>query len=117
MARSKKSQPTKAPSKGSKFAKGAFKLKLHSPGKDARNVMFMQGVQNGVVVVWFEKPKGGEAAFMVPDFAMLDANDELMESLGINAIVPRRGDDGSTAMTQSKQSKYPWIDLRKSRTC
>ena len=94
-----------APKKKSKFANGAFKLKLRSPGKDSRNVMFMQGLQNGVVVVWFEKPKSAEAAFMVPDFAMLEANDEMMESLGINAILSRKGEDGSTPMTQTKQSK------------
>lgn len=48
---------------------------------------------------------------MRPDMKILMENPDMMEELGINAIVHRKGIDGKTPKPQSAGSPYPWNQL------
>lgn len=96
--------------KGAKFSSGNC-FKLESPEKDSRNVMWFCGHEGGAMAMWFSKNKKDEAAFLQPDFNLLNNNDDVMETLGINAVVNRKGQDGKTPLKQAPGSKYPWRQL------
>lgn len=104
-----KGGPPKTPPK-SAFAKGKFgsPLSTGSPKKDPRNLLFISGLSNGVAVAHGQKFNKEEEPFMKFDLDQLHESDELKESLGINAILYRKGVDGGTALKQAPNSDYNW---------
>lgn len=94
----------------SAFSSGKFKTNLDSlmNNKDKRNQLLIEGLQQGVVVAWVKKHNKDEEAFIGPDIRYLTDNMDVMENLGINAILMRKGIDGETAMPQFPNSTYQW---------
>ena len=108
--------PKRAPKKGGQ--KSPPKSAFNSPGKfgspikvgkkDNRNVLDFEGVDKGVMNAYVKKHNAEEEAFMSYDMRLLNDNPGIMEELGINAILSRKGVDGETAMKQSATSTYNW---------
>jgi len=103
----------KKPAPKSAFAVGG---KIGSPeikgaSKDNRHWVIVEGIQNGVVVLHFKKFNCDEDPFWTPYAKFLDDNPEVKEELGINAIVYRKGEDGSTALPNAPGSEYSWKQL------
>ena len=76
------------------------KPKLISPyssagKKDYRNHVVVEGLQNGVVVVFIKKQNIDEEAFHQPDYAVLLNDEQLLHKLGFLANVNRPGVDGA----------------------
>ena len=94
----------------SAFNSGKFKSHLSNltKTKDNRNQFVIEGLQQGVVVGWVKKSNRDEEAFIGPDIRHLTDNMDVMEKLGINAILVRRGIDGATAMPQFPSGTYDW---------
>ena len=115
MAPSKKSSSNhsgqkKSPPPKSAFHAGKFKGSpsgLFGSSKDKRNQLIVEGLQQGVVVMYMKKYNRNEEAFLAPDIHYLQENQEEMDKLGINAIVARRGTDGKTPMPQKPDSSTP----------
>ena len=103
-----KSSPKKSPK--SALTSGKFKSSITALGnkKDKRNQMIIEGLQQGVLVIYMKKWNKEEEAFLAPDVQYFNENPDIMESLGIHAIVYRRGIDGETALPQSDDSGYNW---------
>ena len=106
--------PKRAPKKGGQ--KSPPKSAFNSPGKfgspikvgkkDNRNVLDFEGVDKGVMNAYVKKHNAEEEAFMSYDMRLLNDNPGIIEELGINAILSRKGVDGETAMKQSATSTY-----------
>jgi hypothetical protein len=79
--------------------------------KDTRNQMIIEGLQPGVMTVYFKKAHCNEEAFLQPDIKKLQENRDIMEELGINAILIRKGSDGVTEMKQNPSSDFGWRQL------
>ena len=106
---SQKPAATTSPVKKNMFSSGSFKgSPLGKKARDNRHLMFIEGLKNGVVVAWLKKWNKNEEPFLAYDMIQLNNNPEICESLGINAIVPRRGQDGDTPLKQSSMSDYDW---------
>lgn len=94
----------------SAFGKGKFTGVVASTGKkDKRNILMYQGLKEGVMVAYLKKGGSGsveEEPFFHYDYKELTDNPDIMESLGINAILNRRGDQGDEPMKQSATSSY-----------
>ena len=114
MAPSKKTNGSSSPKKA---PKSAFSGKYTStpPGligkKDNRNLMFVEGLKNGVMIVYFQKSNAVEEAFVQPNIKHLEENPDIMAKLGINAIVFHKGSSGDTEMKQSASSSFNWKQL------
>ena len=113
MARGKgsnsKAASQRSPVKKSAFASGGFKgSPLGNKPKDNRHVLFVEGLMNGVMVAWLKKWNKNEEPYLAYDMILLTGNPELCEKLGINAIIPRRGEDGITPLKQNPTSDYDW---------
>jgi hypothetical protein len=96
----------------SRFAKG--RLKETTPlnaKKDGRHVLSMEGLQQGILVLWPEKGTAKEEPYIAPLYKELVDHPEVMEELCINAITYRKGEDGETAMKQNPTSTYDWKQL------
>lgn len=105
---SKKGSNASPPPK-SALSGGKYKSPIVGKGKkDTRNEVWMNSLQENVAVCWLKKYNRDEECFAVYDMELLHNQLELMESLGINAILFRKGTDGSTAMPQSGTSSYSW---------
>ena len=76
--------------------------------KDKRNQVFVEGLQQGIMVAFVQKFNRAEEAYIGPHVRFLEENCDLMESLGINAIVSRKGGDGESPMMQKPGSEYIW---------
>ena len=94
----------------SAFAGGKFKSSLSglTGKKDSRNLVIVEGLQQGIVVAHVRKCNKDEEAFIAPHVRFLENNMDFMEQLGINAIVARRGSDGKTPMMNRPGSDYHW---------
>ena len=91
------------------FANGTFKGSLLSKkNKDKRHILFVEGMKNGVVTVWLKKHNKNEEPYLAYDMIQFRDDSELCESLGIDAIIARRGEDGETALNQNANSEYDW---------
>ena len=93
---------------GGKFKKSADFLK--GMKKDNRHLLFWQSLQQGIMVGWFQMGNKEEEAFVGPYLKMLQDNPELMEQLGVDAIVYRKGPDGEP-MPQNPGTDYNWRQL------
>ena len=97
----------------SAFGTGKFKRSpefLKGVKKDNRHKLVMQGLQKGVIVGYMTKFKNKEEEpFGGPYFKMLQDNPDLMEQLGIDAILFQKGVDGDTAMPQNPAC---WINTK-----
>jgi hypothetical protein len=82
-----------------------------SSAKDYRHRLCCEGVLNGIVVFYLMTHKEETGAFIWPDIALLRAEPELVEKLGANSIVPRRGGSGDIAMKQGKEGDYDWLQF------
>ena len=104
--------PKFTPKKSPVSAFNGGKYKNSPPGlsgaKDKCNKLIVEGLQQGVVVVHVKKHNKEEEAFIGYDIHFLEENMDVMEELGINAIVMRKGIDGETPLVQSPGSSYHW---------
>jgi hypothetical protein len=85
--------------------KGKFNL------NNDKNKLFVEGFQNGLVLVYVQKAQKREEAFLAPDFDLIKNSEEIAESLSVNEILQRKGNDGKTPMPQKTGSAYPWRAL------
>ena len=95
----------------SAFGKGKFTGVVTSAGKkkDKRHILMYKGLKEGVMVAYLKKVGSGsieEEPFFHYDYKELTDNPDIMESLGINAILNRRGAQGDEPMKQSATSSY-----------
>ena len=98
-----------SPVKKNAFSSGSFKgSPLTKKPRDNRHVLFIEGLKNGVLVAWLKKWNKNEEPYLAYDMVELNNSPDICESLGINAIVPRRGQDGNTPMKQNSNSDYDW---------
>ena len=101
-----------SPGKGSpgKGFSGRLSGKFKAASKDTRHKMWIQGLDGGMFVVWLSKHSNdNEGAFLHYDNVTLQADEELMESFGLNAIIDRKGADGDTPLMREPGSTYPWL--------
>ena len=106
-ASSKKGSASPPPK--SALSGGKYKSPILGKGKkDSRNQVWMKGMQENVAVGWLKKSNREEEAFAAYDMELLHNQPELLETLGINAILFRKGTDGATPMPQSATSSYSW---------
>jgi len=105
----KKAEAAKA-SPASAFKSGKFNgdTPLKGGRKDNRHVLSIKGFAPGVVTAYVSKYNAEEEPFFLYDYKLLQDNPGIMENLGINAIVARKGTDGETPMKQSATSTYNW---------
>ena len=119
MAGSSKGQSKAAPKKGSggspppkpsAAALKGIKTPVKKPGaKDNRDKIFVKGHSLGIVVAYIVDGKHADReAFKAYDMSLLHNDPDLLADLGFNAIVPRKGADGSTPMKQNETSEYNW---------
>ena len=93
----------------SAFNGGKFKSRISLTGKkDVRNHVIVEGLQCGVVVAHVKKFNKEEEAFIGPHVRHLENNEDVMENVGVNAILNRKGADGDTPMMQKPDGQYPW---------
>jgi hypothetical protein len=105
------SPPKKSPPK-SAFTTGKFKGgSPFGKKKDLRHQLFIEGLHNGIVVMYLKKHNVEEEPFLNHDYRLLTEDPQVMESLGVTAILNRKGVDGITSMTQSSSSTYPWRQM------
>ena len=98
----------KTPPKSS-FKTGKFTGKTPLKGKqDNRTGLNFMGLKPGAVAFWLKKHNSEEEPFFNYDYKLLADNPSIMEELGINAIVPRKGIDGETPRKLSTTSHYNW---------
>ena len=107
------SSPTKKPpTKSAAFSKGEITKSPPnmSNTKDNRHEVYVKGLQNGIVVAWLKKYNKNEEPYLRPDYKLFEENPNLMEPLGINAIIERKGADGKTPMLQGAANRlgYTW---------
>ena len=71
--------------------------------------VFVQGYQNGIVLIWLQKHNINEEPYLYPDYKLFQQNPTLMHSLGITAILERRDSYSKTFISQStSQTNYTW---------
>jgi hypothetical protein len=85
--------------------KGKFKTNSSS------NKLFVEGLQNGVVLAYVQKAQKREEAFLVYDFDLIKNSETMAANLSVNDIIQRKGGDGTTPMPQKEGSAYPWRAL------
>ena len=100
-----------APSPKSAFNGGKFSSPIGKAKKDYRYELFVRGVEEGIVVIYFKKPGRDEEPFLNHDYTFLTENPDVRIGLGVNAIWYRKGVDGHTAMHQNPTSNYSWRQL------
>jgi hypothetical protein len=101
--------PPKKKAPISKFKSGGAQFGSPFKGgrKDDRHVLMYQGVQQGLMVAYLKKANADAEPFLLHDYSLFRENPAIMERLGINAILSRKGDDGEPLM-QSSTSTYHW---------
>ena len=106
-SKSAEKTPTKA--RQSAFSKGAYKATPPGmSGKDNRNVMMYEGLQQGIMIAYAKKANKNEGAFIGPSVSLIENTPEVMDELWINAIVPRKGDDGTTPLKNTPSVPFNW---------
>lgn len=108
-----KKTPTKKGSKSppaSAFKSGKFKgdTPLKGGRKDNRHILEHEGFQNGIVISFLKKFNADEEPYFLHDYQLLRDSPDVMEELGINAVLSRKGIDGETPKKQSVTSNYDW---------
>jgi hypothetical protein len=71
----------------------------------------IEGVEQGTMVFYMKKFNCEEDVYWNPYLKYLDDNADVKEELGINAIVYRKGEDGTTALPNAPGSEYSWRQL------
>lgn len=109
----KNSSKSPAAKKGPKSAfSGKYTASPSGLGKkDGRNVVMFEGLQGGMMILYVKKGSKMEEAFITPTIDYLQQNGELMEEIGVNAILYRKGADGKTEMPKGPKSTYSWKQL------
>jgi len=94
----------------SAFSAGKFKASFAglSGKKDVRNLVFVEGLQQGIMVAYVQKFNKEEEAFIGPHIRHFEDNMDIMETAGINAIIDRKGGDGESPMMQNPSSQFAW---------
>lgn len=94
----------------SSLKKSAFASRHSSPltkvDRDRRHKLNWVGHQNGIMIVWPEKHNKEEEPCMAHDMDVFHKNPETLEKLQMNAILRRKGDDGSSPMKQAPGSVF-----------
>ena len=71
--------------------------------------VFVQGYQNGIVLVWLQKHSKREEPYLHPDYKLFQQNPTLMQSLGICAILECKDSYSNTFISHStSQTNYTW---------
>ena len=104
----KKATISKSSAPQSVFAKGAYKSPIAKGRKDSRHLLFVEGMQEGIVVLYLKKANRDEEPYLRYDMDLLYNSPDKLEELGINCIVHRRGCNGDTAKPQGPASEYYW---------
>jgi hypothetical protein len=110
----KKINPKPGPKSPPKSAFSTGKFTGGSPfgaKKDTRHQLFIEGLHNGIVVMYIKKHNVDEEPFLNHDYRLLSEDAQVKESLGVTAILSRKGVDGITTMKQSSSSTYPWRQI------
>ena len=107
---SKKASQPSTPLK-SAFKSGKLKASISPQSKDKRNLLFVKGHQNGIMVAYLQKYNREEEPFLAYDMTQLRNNPDICELLNINIVASRKGVDGTTPMKQNPTSEYDWRAL------
>ena len=94
----------------SAFAAGIGKANFLglSGKKDVHNCVIVEGLQQGIMVAYVQKFNKEEEAFIGPHIRHFEKNQDVMEMVGIGAILDRKGGNGESPMMQSPTSTFPW---------
>jgi hypothetical protein len=95
----------------SAFSGGKYSSPIGKAKRDYRYELFVRGVQEGIVVLYFKKPGREEEPYLNHDYTHLNENPDVRVELGINAVLYRKGVDGVTPLTQTPTSHYAWRQL------
>lgn len=79
--------------------------------KDGRNVLMYEGLQQGMMIIYVKKASKAEEAYLSPTLDYLQEHEEIMKEVGINAILYRKGANGTTEMPKAPKSMYSWKQL------
>ena len=97
----------------SAFASGKFTKSdgFMKSKKDGRNLLKQVGLRGGVTLMRFEKFNAEEAIYDGPWKKELDTDPTLMEDLGIQAVVFRKGEDPTEPMPQKEGDEFAWSQM------
>ena len=95
----------------SAFSGGKFSSPIGRAKKDVRYELFVRGVKEGIVVVYFKKPGMEQEPYLNYDYTFLNENPDVRAELSINCLYFRKGVDGVTPLPQTPTSRYSWKQL------